>query len=55
MKIIESSTDLMTWKPFIGPGPDEQVEAAWQEVQLWIQQEQPFGFFRMVAFIPPEV
>jgi hypothetical protein len=50
MKVIESSTDLKEWKTFIGPGPDEVVEEAWMEVQKWIHEEQPFGFFRMIPF-----
>ena len=54
MKVVEHSTDWETWKRWIGPGPDDEILKAWEKVQEFIEQEQPYGFFRCVdwTFIP---
>lgn len=55
MKAIEHSNDLVVWKRWIGPGPDDDIMKLWLgDVATFIEEEQPYGFFRVVewTFVP---
>jgi hypothetical protein len=47
-KRLEYSEDLENWKT-IGACEDSEYENAWAELQKWIEEQQPYGFFRAVS------
>lgn len=46
-KRIEHSEDTKTWKTFAAC-EDADFEEAWAGLQKWIEEQQPYGFFRAV-------
>ena len=46
-KILEHSNDTKIWKP-IGVVEDSDFQKKWAELQQWIKEEQPYGFFRAI-------
>lgn len=46
-KRLEYSEDLENWKT-IGACEDSEYEEAWAALQQWIEEKQPYGFYRAV-------
>jgi hypothetical protein len=46
-KRLEFSEDSKNWRT-IGACEDADYEHAWAELQKWIEEDQPYGFFRAV-------
>jgi hypothetical protein len=46
-KRLEFSEDMKSWKT-IGACTDEEYSVKWANLQKWIYEQQPYGFFRAV-------
>jgi hypothetical protein len=46
-KKLEYSEDMTTWK-VIGACPDDEFQEKWAALQQWIEEQQPYGFFRAI-------
>jgi len=46
-KRLEFSEDMKSWKT-LGACTEEEYPEKWASLQQWIEEQQPYGFFRAV-------
>jgi hypothetical protein len=46
-KRLEFSEDMKSWR-VLGACTDEEYPESWATLQKWIEEQQPYGFFRAV-------